>query len=176
MHRIRSATTDDAAAIAEIYKPYVEETAISFELLAPGVEEMRERIAKVSKEFPWLVYETNGVIEGYAYAGAWKNRCAYDWSVESTVYVKQGRHGQGIGKALYSDLLGRLERQGAINVIGGIALPNEGSVALHETLGFKPVAHFKDIGFKLGKWWDVGYWQLQFPKHEKPNPLAKPVV
>lgn len=173
MSNCRLATINDARAIADIYRPYVLETAISFEMEAPTSEEIRERMLQVSGGFPWLVWEQDGAVLGYAYAGAWKSRCAYDWSVEATVYVKQGHHCKGIGKALYTDLLGRLKTQGALNVIAGIALPNEGSVALHESMGFRRVAHFRDVGFKLGKWWDVGYWQLQFDKPEHPSPLAK---
>lgn len=171
MQNIRLATLDDAAAITDIYRPYVLDTAISFESEAPSGAEMRGRIEQNLGSFPWLVWEENGSILGYAYAGAFKSRCAYSWSVESTVYVRQNFHKKGIGKMLYRDLLERLKSQGAVNVIGGIALPNAASVGLHESLGFKQVAQFKDIGFKLGRWWDVGYWQLQLQKPAEPAAL-----
>lgn len=170
MKSVRLVEPGDATAIAEIYRPYVLETAISFETDAPSPETMQERISRASENFPWLAYEKEGAVLGYAYAAPWKDRSAYQWSVETSVYVRQGHHGQGIGRALYKDLLQRLKDQGRVNVIGGIALPNEGSVALHESMGFKPVARFKEVGFKFGQWWDVGYWQLQFPKRENPKP------
>lgn len=174
MLKIRLASLDDADAIAEIYKPYVLDTAISFETAAPSASEMRDRLKQTLEHFPWLVCEQENSILGYAYAGSFKSRCAYSWSVESTVYVRQDSHKKGIGKLLYQNLLLRLEAQGAVNIIGGIALPNAASVALHESLGFKQVAQFKDVGFKLGRWWDVGYWQLQFEKPTEPIALRQP--
>lgn len=176
MGDIRSVTLNDAAAIAEIYKPYVLETAISFEIEPPSEAEMSGRIQQNLDHFPWLVWEEQNSILGYAYASQFKSRCAYSWSVESTVYIRQGFHGKGFGKKLYQNLLERLNGQGAVNVIGGIALPNTASVALHQSLGFKQVAQFKDVGFKLGRWWDVGYWQLQLPKPTEPKTLRKPVL
>lgn len=174
MSNIRSAILDDAAAIAEIYKPYVIDTAISFEIEPPSKIEMSERIRQNLETFPWLVWEEENSILGYAYASPFKSRCAYSWSVESTVYVRQNFHGKNIGKRLYVNLLETLSAQGAVNVIGGIALPNAASVGLHESLGFKQVAQFKDVGFKLGRWWDVGYWQLQLQKPMEPVALRKP--
>lgn len=172
MPTIRFANPDDAAAIAEIYAPYVRDTAISFETEVPEAGEMRERIEQTLRKYPWLVYENEaGEILGYAYAGSFRSRCAYSWTVESSVYVRQGSHGHGIGKALYRELLDALKRQGAVNVIGAIGLPNETSVRLHESVGFVKVAHLKDIGFKLGRWWDVGYWELQLQKPKEPAPL-----
>jgi phosphinothricin acetyltransferase len=176
MGDIRSVTLNDAAAIAEIYKPYVLETAISFEIEPPSEAEMSGRIQQNLDHFPWLVWEEQNSILGYAYASQFKSRCAYSWSVESTVYIRQGFHGKGFGKKLYQNLLERLNGQGAVNVIGGIALPNTASVALHQSLGFKQVAQFKDVGFKLGRWWDVGYWQLQLQKPTEPTTLRKPVL
>lgn len=175
MERIRLATTEDAGSILEVYRPYVLETAISFEADAPSLREMQKRISETLSHFPWLVYENKTSILGYAYAGPFKSRCAYSWSVESTVYVKQDSVGKGIGRRLYVELLDRLERQGAVNVIGGISLPNEASVGLHERLGFAQVAQFKDVGFKLGRWWDVGYWQRQLHKPVEPAALRKPL-
>jgi L-amino acid N-acyltransferase YncA len=128
----------------------------------------------VRLEPAWLVWEQKNQILGYTYAGPFKSRCAYYWSVESTVYVRQNFQEKGIGKSLYQNLLKRLSHQGAVNIIGGIALPNTSSVALHEGLGFKQVAKFKDVGFKLGRWWDVGYWQLQLQKPAEPSALRAP--
>lgn len=174
MKMIRQATIRDAAQIAEIYRPYVVDTAISFETTPPSTAEMAARMEESGEKFPWLVCETDGQVMGYAYAGPYKSRCAYGWSVESTVYVRQGCHGKGIGRDLYTKLLAILKEQGAVNVIGGIALPNAASIGLHESFGFTKVANFKDVGFKLGKWWDVGYWQLQLQKPVEPGPLFNP--
>jgi phosphinothricin acetyltransferase len=168
---VRSASSADAKAIAEIYRPYVEETAISFEAVPPSAEEFKARIEDTLQKFPWLVYESGGEILGYAYAGAHRTRCAYEWSVECTVYVKKDAHGRGIGKELYQALFKILKDQGAVNIIAGISLPNAASVGLHESLGFQKVANFKDVGFKLGQWWDVGYWQLQIQRPVQPTPL-----
>jgi phosphinothricin acetyltransferase len=148
----------------DIYKPYVLESPISFEIEVPSVSELQERISETLKDFPWLVWEEDESILGYAYAGPFRTRKAYAWSAESTVYVRTGHYGNGIGKALYADLLFRLKKQGIVNVIGGIVLPNDASIALHEGFGFKKVAHLERIGFKLGRSWDVGYWQLQVSK------------
>ncbi len=168
------ATEKDAADLIKIYQPYVLETAISFETETPAISDFRSRIIDTVPRFPWLVYELENKIVGYAYAGAFKSRCAYAWSVESTVYVDRQFHGRGRGKDLYRNLLRVLKEQGAVNVIAGIALPNDASVRLHETLGFTKVAQFKDVGFKLGRWWDVGYWQLQINKPIEPASLRPP--
>ena len=173
MNNIRLATTEDADSILDIYRPYVVETAISFEAEGPTIDDMKGRIAKTLSLFPWLISEEDGVITGYAYAGPHRSRCAYSWSVESTVYLRRGCQGKGIGKKLYGELINRLKTQGAFNILGVIALPNEASVGLHESFGFKKIAEFKDIGFKLGKWWDVGYWQLQLQKPLKPEALLR---
>ena len=173
MNKIRLATLNDARAILEIYCPYILESVISFEYEAPSLEEIQRRISEVQEKFPWIVFEDQGQILGYAYAGTFRTRVAYQWSVESAVYIRQGHHGKGIGKKLYGYLFQLLKDQGVANVIGGISLPNEASVKLHESLGFSKVAHLKDIGFKFGQWWDVGYWQLQLQKPEKPD-LLKP--
>ena len=168
------ASTQDAEQIAEIYKPYVIDTAVSFENTAPDSREISQRIQETLSKFPWLVCEIQNQIIGYAYAGAYRSRCAYGWSVETTVYVRQGHQNKGIGRQLYRQLLSILKEQGVVNVLGGIDLPNEASVGLHESLGFVKVAQFKDVGFKLGKWWDVGYWQLQLQKPKVPASLSAP--
>jgi L-amino acid N-acyltransferase YncA len=157
---LRDARDDDAAAIAALYNPYIVGTTISFEEQPVTAAGMAQRIADVrAAGLPWLVTEEHGELSGYAYATKWRVRHAYRFSVESTVYVKQGLAGQGIGSALYSALLERLTDAGIHLVIGGIALPNDASIALHEKLGFEKVAQFKEVGYKLGAWRDVGYWQ-----------------
>lgn len=158
---IRTALPADAAAICAIYNRYVATTTITFEEDAVAEADMAQRIADVEAAgLPWLVAEADGKVVGYAYATKWRARPAYRYSSESTVYVDQAFVGQGVGRALYAALLDELRRRGLHLVIGGIALPNEGSVGLHEALGFCKVAHFAEVGMKFGRWIDVGYWQL----------------
>lgn len=158
---IRQATIDDAEAIAKIYNWYVKNTVISFEIEAVTTEEMARRISDlISDSLPWLVAESAGRIVGYAYASKWKGRCSYRFSVETSVYVDKEIRGQGFGSALYNALLTVLRGKSLHVAVGGIALPNEASVSLHEKFGFQKVAHFKEIGFKFDQWVDVGYWQL----------------
>lgn len=158
---IRAVKLDDAGAVCRIYNHYVENTIITFEEEPVSVEQMRVRIAEIhANALPWIAYCEAGAMVGYAYAGKWKSRSAYRHSVESTVYVEKDRIGQGIGSALYAELLSRLRQVSVHTVVGGIALPNEASVRLHERLGFRKMAHFSQIGFKLNRWIDVGYWQL----------------
>lgn len=157
---IRAATAADAAAIAAIYNHYVATTTISFEERPVGDAEMAERVAGVTAGLPWLVFEEDGAIMGYAYATPWRARSAYRYSVESSVYVSRDYPRRGIGKRLYLALIEDLRARGVHMVIGGIAQPNEGSVALHESVGFVKVAHFKEVGWKFERWVDVGYWEL----------------
>ncbi len=158
---IRCATLDDADRIAAIYNPYVLGTCISFETEPVPAPEMAQRIGEIlGASLPWLVAEMAGQVVGYAYASKWKGRCAYRYSVESSVYLDQGQVGKGIGVMLYSALIDALRSMSMHAVIGGVALPNAASVALHERLGFKKVAHFEQVGFKQEHWVDVGYWQL----------------
>lgn len=158
---IRSASAKDAAEIARIYNHYVAATCITFETDPVAVCDMAGRIAEtLAAPLPWLVAESAEGLTGYAYASKWKGRCAYRFSVESTVYLSRDHTGKGIGEALYSELIAQLRRLSMHTVIGGIALPNRASVALHERLGFKKVAHFEQVGFKQDRWVDVGYWQL----------------
>ncbi len=157
---IRTVELTDADAICKIYNPYVTETIITFEESPVSPEAMVDRIKHITGTLPWLVDCENGVVKGYAYAGKWRSRSAYRYSVEATVYVDQSSQGQGVGTLLYSELLARLRRLGLHAAVGCIALPNEASVALHEKLGFRKVAHFSEVGLKFGKWIDVGYWQI----------------
>jgi phosphinothricin acetyltransferase len=156
---IRDATADDAPAICAIYNPYVRSTAITFEETPVAPAAMAERIAEIRRAHPWLVREIDGEIAGYAYAGAWRTRPAYRYAVETTIYLAPGHTGRGVGRALYEALLAELAGRGYRCAMGGIALPNPASVALHEKVGFVKVAHFREVGFKLDRWIDVGYWQ-----------------
>lgn len=158
---LRPASAADAPAICAIYNPYVATTTVTFEEEAVAEPEMAQRIADVGAAgLPWFVAEADGKVVGYAYATKWRVRSAYRHSVESTVYVDPACVGQGVGRALYAALLDELRRRGLHVVIGGIALPNAGSVGLHEALGFRKIAHFAEVGMKFGRWIDVGYWQL----------------
>ena len=158
--QIRDAVADDARAIAAIYNPFIADTTISFEEAPVTDAVMAQRIADVQAGgLPWLVAERDGAVLGYAYATKWRVRHAYRFSVESSVYLAPGSARQGLGSALYAALLERLTACGCHLVIGGIALPNAASVALHEKMGYEKVAHFREVGFKFGRWLDVGYWQ-----------------
>ena len=157
---IRPATASDADSIARIYNHYILNTFITFEEQTVSASEIAGRIAEVaSASLPWLVAEHGGRIVGYAYASKWKGRCAYRFTVESSVYLDANSVGNGYGTRLYQHLFAALKACGMHVVIGGIALPNAASVALHEKLGLKKVAHFSEVGFKFDNWIDVGYWQ-----------------
>jgi L-amino acid N-acyltransferase YncA len=157
---LRACTPSDASQICSIYNHYVLETVVTFEEVPVRIEDMARRIADVSSRLPWLVYEHDGEIYGYAYATNWKERSAYRYSVESTVYLAPRVARQGIGTLLYLELLKALRDKDVHCVIGGISLPNPASVALHEKLGFTKIGHFREVGWKLGKWVDVGYWEI----------------
>lgn len=157
---LRSATEADAAAIQAIYAPIVRETAISFEMDPPTIEEMARRIRTTLERYPYLVAcDEGGAVLGYAYAGAFRARPAYQCTAEMSVYVGAGAQGRGVGKALFTRLMELLKDAGIHSVIGGVTLPNEASVRLHESLGFEKVAVFRQVGFKLGAHHDVGFWQ-----------------
>jgi L-amino acid N-acyltransferase YncA len=158
---VRPASAADAEAIARIYNYYIQNTVITFEEELVPAQVMAARMAEVQgKQLPWLVGVLNNEIVGYAYANKWKARSAYRHSVEATIYLEHGREGRGIGSTLYSALLPILRARGIHVVIGGAALPNDASVALHEKLGFERVATFRQVGFKHDRWVDVAYWQL----------------
>jgi L-amino acid N-acyltransferase YncA len=159
--RIRPATPADAASVAGIYNHYVKTSTVTFEEDPVAASEIIRRLEEVEAgSLPWLIAEEGGNVLGYAYAGKWKGRCGYRFSVETSVYLDSLHVGRGLGSLLYTNLLPLLKARGLHAVIGGIGLPNEGSVALHEKFGFRKVAHFKEVGFKFGKWIDVGYWEL----------------
>ena len=159
---VRAATTGDAASIAAIYNEHVRGTVATFELEPLDAGTMAQRIADVqARGLPWLVLDLGAGCVGYACATAWKPRAAYARTVETSIYLDASVRGRGLGRRLYAALLARL-RAGDLHVaIGGIALPNAASIALHEGLGFVPAGCFREVGFKLGRWVDVGYWQLQ---------------
>ncbi|MEP0707986.1 MAG: arsinothricin resistance N-acetyltransferase ArsN1 family B [Parvibaculum sp.] len=157
---IRIATPADAAALAAIYAPYVRDTVISFEMVPPDETQMAERIQKILPRLPWLVHEADGCVTGYAYAGPHRERAAYRWSVDAGIYLDSAAHRKGIGTALYRVLIEALRLQGYHRVYGGITLPNEASVGLHEAQGFKPIGVYPEVGYKFGAWRDVGWWGL----------------
>ena len=172
MPLIRLARVGDAAQITTIYAPVVASSAISFELDPPTEAIIAERIASTLPAYPWLVSEDAGSIVGYAYASQHRSRAAYQWSADVSVYIHERWRGQGAGRALYTMLFALLQAQGYANIYAGIALPNPGSVALHEAMGMTPVGIYRHVGYKLGAWHDVGWWEgaLQSP----PEPPAPP--
>jgi L-amino acid N-acyltransferase YncA len=157
---IRVGRTADAAAIADIYNHYVRETVITFEETPVSPDEMARRIADIGARYPWLVYEYDGAVAGWAYATEWKTRSAYRFSVETTIYLADSHRGRGTGATLYEALIGELKVRKFHTAVGVIALPNAASVALHEKLGFAKIGHVAEVGRKFDRWVDVGYWQL----------------
>jgi phosphinothricin acetyltransferase len=156
---IRTVRPDDAYGIAEIYRPIVETTTISFEEVAPGEREIAQRIAHVTQAYPWLVAECDGRLAGYAYASRHRDRAAYRYSVDVSVYVAAGARRSGIASKLYAGLFADLTRLGFHRAFAGVALPNDASIALHERFGFEPVGVYKEVGWKFGRWLDVAWWQ-----------------
>jgi L-amino acid N-acyltransferase YncA len=171
---IRVATLEDVASILAIYAPIVRDTAISFELEPPTVQQMRQRITETLRGWPWLVCDCGGAVVGYVYAGRHRARAAYQWSVDVSVYIQAQSRRTGIGRALYTSLFGLLELQGFRNCYAGITLPNPASVGLHETLGFQPLGVYRHVGYKLGAWHDVGWWQLAL--QTAPGPPEPPTA
>lgn len=171
---IRLATEADGAGVAAIYAPYVSGMPTSFELAPPDANEMGRRIAETLRLLPWLVCEGDARILGYAYAGRHRSRAAYQWSVETSVYVDSAWHRHGVGRALYRSLFAVLVLQGFHNAYAGITLPNPPSVGLHEAVGFRAVGVYREVGFKGGAWHDVGWWQQSLqPKTTPPQaPLS----
>lgn len=157
--KVRPATPDDAADIAAIYAPYVGGTAISFETKAPDAAEMARRMAAADDLYPWLVACDEEGVQGYAYACAFRERPAYRFSVETSVYVTDGSVRRGVGTSLYAALFPVLEAQGFTQAIAAITLPSPSSVPLHERFGFRRVGTYEEVGFKLGEWRSVGLWQ-----------------
>ena len=170
---IRAATPDDADAILAIYAPFVTDTTVSFEERPPTTHEMRDRIAR---SVEWLVYEDGPRILGYAYAAPFHGRAAYRWSVEVSIYLVEGAQRRGIGRALLAELLEHLRTRGYVNAFAGTTLPNAASVGLFESFGFERIALQKNVGFKLGAWHDVGWWQLQLRDPPVPPPAIDSVI
>jgi L-amino acid N-acyltransferase YncA len=170
---IRLAIPDDAAGVQAIYAPVVRDTAISFELEPPTIEDMQQRIIAVTKTMPWLICQHQEEILGYAYASPHRVRAAYQWSVDVSVYIQAHARRSGIGRGLYRSLFALLALQGFYQAYAGITLPNPASVGLHESLGFQPVGVYRAVGYKLGAWHDVGWWQLGLQERVVP---PKPLV
>jgi phosphinothricin acetyltransferase len=166
----------DAAACADIYAPYVSDTVISLEEVPPSAEKMRARIERVTERYPWLIAEEDGEVVGYAYAGEHRERAAYRWASDVTVYLSPACFRRGIGSRLYTALFHLLVFQGVYVVCAGVTLPNEASVGLHESMGFLPVGVYNRIAWKFGSWHDVGWWQLQLvePSVDAPQELGPP--
>ena len=173
--RIRVARQSDAVAVLKIYAPYITDTVVTFEYEVPALAEFEQRMAVVQRDLPWFVCEvggradsgeglaagvTGGTIVGYAYASHFRERKAYDWSVDLSVYIDSDWHRQGIGKSLYTCLIEALKLQGYYNAYGGITMPNEKSIRLHEKFGFREVANYEHVGFKHGHWLDVKWYGL----------------
>jgi len=157
---IRPVMASDAAAICAIYNPYVLGTTITFEEESVTEVEMVERIKTVQARYPWLVWEKEGLVLGYAYASTWRSRPAYRFSAETAIYLTPDSQAKGVGTRLYRVLLDQLRDSGFHLALGGLALPNAASVALHEKLGFRKVAHMREAGRKFDRWIDVGFWEL----------------
>jgi phosphinothricin acetyltransferase len=174
MHRIRLATPGDAAAIAAIYAPVVLGTPTSFELTPPSADDIAARVAHVLPHAPWLVLCDGDDVLGYAYAGRHRERPAYRWSIDTSVYIRGDRHRGGIARALYTSLFALLRLQGFYNAFAGITLSNPASVAFHEAMGFTRIGVYRAAGYKLGAWHDVGWWQLPLrdPIGEPTSPLT----
>jgi L-amino acid N-acyltransferase YncA len=174
---IRLASPEDADQIAAIYTPFCTETAVSFESVAPTPAEMAQRIRKITEQLPWLVLDDNGRIAGYVYASPHRERAAYRWSVDVAAYVSPDYRRRGVGKALYAALFHVLADQGYFKAYAGVALPNPASVALHESVGFERIGEYHGVGYKLGKWHDVRWYerplQSERPDPPPPRPLAE---
>jgi phosphinothricin acetyltransferase len=176
---LRLARPADAAAIQRIYAPYVEETAITFSTTPPSIAALEAKVEETLPQYPWVVAEHGAggdgaedgdSVVGYAYAGPLREREAYQWTAELSVYVDEPAQGKGLGRRLYEALLALLERQGYASAYGVVTLPNPPSVALHESMGFEKVGHFDDVGYKHGAWHDVGWWRFTLSSPSAPEP------
>lgn len=169
MPELRLASPTDAATIRPIYAPLVSNSPISFEVDVPDEQEIQQRIAVSWPQYPWLVCEHAGEVVGYACASTHRTRAAYRWSVDVSVYVHESFRGAGVGRGLYTSLFCILRAQGFVNAFAGIALPNPASVGLHTSFGFLPLGVYQQVGYKLGRWHDVGWWQLKL-QHQPASP------
>ncbi|HET9720391.1 MAG TPA: GNAT family N-acetyltransferase [Solirubrobacteraceae bacterium] len=176
---IRHADPDpakDGAGCAAVYAPFVEHTTVSFEETAPGPEELARRIQRLSTSHAFLVAEDDGGVAGFAYGAPHRERPAYRWSTEVSLYIDPRFQRRGIGRALYGQLLPLLAQRGMRTALAGVTLPNPASVALHESCGFEPIGVYRRVGYKLGQWLDVGWWGLRLTESDGPPvPLSRPV-
>ena len=176
--KIRLARPEDAEAVAAIYAPIVLDTTISFEWVPPAADAFRERIVKTLARYPWLVAtDADDAVAGFVYAGSHRDAPSYQWSVNTSVFIRDDCRGQGLGKALYAELFRQLVAQGYYRAFAGVALPNDASVALHQSVGFKALGVYEKVGFKFGAWRDVSWWQkeLQPPAADPVAPRLPPV-
>ena len=157
---IRNAHITDAKQLVAIYNYYVLHSVVTFDDVPMSLKDFEEKVSLIGATFPFIVFEEDSEILGYAYGSKWRQKPAYTHTVETTVYVKHDTHGKRIGTKLYAELLSLLKKQKYHAVIGGLTLPNDASVKLHEKFGFQQVAHFKEVGLKFGQWLDVGFWEL----------------
>jgi L-amino acid N-acyltransferase YncA len=164
----------DAGACAAIYAPSVRDGVASLEVRPPEPSEFVDRIRIISRHHPWLVAEIDGAVVGYAYASQHHTRASYRWSADVTAYIAATHHRRGIGRALYGELLPLLVRQGIYVACAGVTLPNDASVGLHESLGFRPIGIYRDIAFKHGSWRSVGWWQLTLREPLEDQAPAEP--
>lgn len=172
--RIRMATVTDAEAIQQIYAPFVTDTSVSFEMVPPSIEEMAQRIGTTLQRTPWLVYEQDGRLIGYAYGSKHRDRAAYQWSVEVSAYVRLEARRTGVARALYERLFEILAMQGFYSAFAGITLPNEASFAFHRAMGFRDIGVFHSIGYKFGQWHDTGW--LERPLRPYDSPAEPPIL
>ncbi|WP_109125525.1 GNAT family N-acetyltransferase [Dyella sp. C11] len=170
---IRIALADDATAFHDIYTPSVLHGVETFETELPGVDAMRERVVTRLRQYPWIVWEEDGRVLAYAYASRFRERAAYDWIAETSIYVHPDARRRGIARRLYGAQLDAMRLQGINQAVGVITLPGQSSVTMHESMGFTPAGVWRSSGYKLGQWWDVGVWQLQLQAPENP---PRPVV
>jgi phosphinothricin acetyltransferase len=167
--RLRFAQPEDASGILAIYAPYCDSSTVSFETVAPTPAQMSQRIERITTQYPWIVGEIDGEVAGYVYAGQHRERAAYRWMVDAAVYISPNHRRRNLGTALYTALFAILREQGYFKAFAGITLPNAASVRLHESVGFRPIAVYRGVGYKMGQWLDVGWWQLDLqPEVENP--------
>lgn len=171
---IRVARDDDAAAIHAIYAPSITYGVATFETVLPGVDAMAARIRAKLQHYPWLVWDEGGQVLAYAYAGRFRERAAYDWIAETSIYVRADAQRRGIARRLYGVLLDVMRAQGMTQAVGVITLPGTASVAMHETMGFTPAGVWRQSGYKLGQWWDVGVWQKELQAATNPPAPVAP--
>jgi phosphinothricin acetyltransferase len=171
---LRLATPEDAEQVQAIYAPYIA-TPISFELVPPSIKEMRGRMTKVLVHYPWLLCVDGSEIVGYAYASPHRERPAYVWSVDTSVYVRQGEHRRGIGRGLYTSLLAMLPLQGWVNAYAGVTIPNAGSEGLHKAMGFQEIGVYRNVGFKFAAWHDVIWYYRPLQELPKEPQLPRPI-